>query len=125
MLDVPLLLENDAEASGDALRAHVKQELSAYKVPRHVFVYPDGALPFTDTGKIDKRRLQAELTELNQTFASVLEDTVAGGRALKAYEAERLEPRENPLHLRDPCLHVGGKFILARICGNPFAPRKF
>ena len=31
--------------------------------------------------------VQAELTELNQTFASVLEDTVAGGRALKAYEA--------------------------------------
>jgi acyl-CoA synthetase (AMP-forming)/AMP-acid ligase II len=63
VVEAAVVLENDAEASGDALRAQMKQELSAYKVPRHVFVYPDGALPFTDTGKIDKRKLSALLQE--------------------------------------------------------------
>ena len=41
--------------------ARVKQELSAYKVPRHIVIYGAGALPFTDTGKIDKRRLAEDL----------------------------------------------------------------
>jgi acyl-CoA synthetase (AMP-forming)/AMP-acid ligase II len=47
----------------DALRARVKGDLSAYKVPRHVWVFEDGTLPFTDSGKIDKRRLTALLEE--------------------------------------------------------------
>jgi len=54
-------LEIGQDVSGDALRARVKQELSAYKVPRHIVIYGAGALPFTDTGKIDKRRLAEDL----------------------------------------------------------------
>jgi acyl-CoA synthetase (AMP-forming)/AMP-acid ligase II len=41
----------------------VKGELSAYKVPRHLFIDEDGVLPFTDTGKIDKRRLEQLLAK--------------------------------------------------------------
>ena len=49
--------------TGDALRARVKQELSAYKVPRHIVIYDTDTLPFTDTGKIDKRKLAEELAD--------------------------------------------------------------
>ncbi len=46
----------------DQLRAFLRGELSAYKVPRHFFVRPHDELPFTDSGKIDKRRLSEQLT---------------------------------------------------------------
>jgi acyl-CoA synthetase (AMP-forming)/AMP-acid ligase II len=39
--------------------AAVAKDLSAYKVPREILLYDRSALPFTDTGKIDKRSLQA------------------------------------------------------------------
>jgi len=55
-------LEIGEAMTGDALRARVKQELSAYKVPRHIVIYDTDTLPFTDTGKIDKRKLAEELT---------------------------------------------------------------
>ena len=38
-----------------------KRELAAYKVPRLRLLRGAGQLPFTDTGKIDKRRLRALL----------------------------------------------------------------
>ena len=60
-VEAAVVLEVGAEITGEALRARVKDELSAYKVPRHIIVYPTGKLPFTDTGKIDKRRLIEEL----------------------------------------------------------------
>lgn len=62
-VETAVVLEIGAEIEPEALRARVKQALSAYKVPRHVFVYASGTLPFTDSGKIDKRRLAAELAE--------------------------------------------------------------
>lgn len=46
------------------LRARVKAQLAAYKVPRHVLVAELGALPFTDSGKIEKRKLRAMLEGL-------------------------------------------------------------
>ncbi len=58
-----VLLEAGAQADPEELRGRVKGELSAYKVPRHLFVDEDGALPFTDTGKIDKRRLEQLLAK--------------------------------------------------------------
>ncbi len=58
-----VVLKPGAEANGPELRSRVKTELSAYKVPRHVFVLPNAALPFTDTGKLDKRRLGVLLAE--------------------------------------------------------------
>jgi acyl-CoA synthetase (AMP-forming)/AMP-acid ligase II len=58
-----VILKAGREASADSLRERLRQELSAYKVPRHLFFYADGELPFTDSGKIDKRRLVALLSE--------------------------------------------------------------
>lgn len=58
-----VVLEKGASADADELRARVKGELSAYKVPRHLFIDEDGALPFTDSGKIDKRRLGQMLAD--------------------------------------------------------------
>jgi len=44
--------------SADELRQGLRAELSAYKVPRHFFFCGDDELPFTDSGKIDKRKLK-------------------------------------------------------------------
>lgn len=41
----------------DAVRARLRDELSAYKVPRHLFVLPHHEVPLTDSGKIHKKRL--------------------------------------------------------------------
>ena len=58
-VEAAVVLEPRAVLDGDALPARVRGDLSAYKVPRHVFVHASGTLPFTDTGKIDKRKLAA------------------------------------------------------------------
>ena len=58
-----VVLEPGADVDAESLRLRVKSEISAYKVPRHLFVDAEGALPFTDSGKIDKRRLAALLAE--------------------------------------------------------------
>jgi acyl-coenzyme A synthetase/AMP-(fatty) acid ligase len=52
-----------ASPDAEQLRARLKQELSAYKVPKHLFFFRRDELPFTDSGKIDRRRLTAMLTE--------------------------------------------------------------
>jgi acyl-CoA synthetase (AMP-forming)/AMP-acid ligase II len=57
-----VVLEQGASLDPDALRARLRKEISAYKVPRHVFFESQAELPFTDTGKIDKRRLAEILT---------------------------------------------------------------
>jgi len=44
-------------------RARLREALSAYKVPRRWFFRAAADLPFTDSGKIDKRRLAALLAE--------------------------------------------------------------
>jgi acyl-CoA synthetase (AMP-forming)/AMP-acid ligase II len=62
-VEAAVVLEAGESVTGEALRARLKEELSAYKVPRHIVVYSSGTLPFTDTGKIDKRRLAEELKE--------------------------------------------------------------
>jgi acyl-CoA synthetase (AMP-forming)/AMP-acid ligase II len=45
------------------LRERLRKDLAAYKVPRHVVFAAKSELPFTDTGKIDKRRLAALVAE--------------------------------------------------------------
>ena len=45
---------------GDELRARLKDDLSAYKVPQHLWVCAKSDLPFLDSGKIKKQEL-AEL----------------------------------------------------------------
>ncbi len=57
-----IVLKQGKEASANDLHAAMRAELSAYKVPRHFFFYRDADLPFTDSGKIDKRRLTQMLT---------------------------------------------------------------
>jgi acyl-CoA synthetase (AMP-forming)/AMP-acid ligase II len=58
-----VVLERDAVATPEALRARLRGDLSAYKVPRHLFVDTLADLPFTDSGKLDKRRLSKLLEE--------------------------------------------------------------
>lgn len=58
-----VLLEPGARADPDELQARCKGAIAAYKVPRHLFIDEDGDLPFTDSGKIDKRRLEQLLAD--------------------------------------------------------------
>ncbi len=58
-----VVLKAGQRAEAGALCARLRAELSAYKVPRHLFFYADAELPFTDSGKIDKRRLGQLLAE--------------------------------------------------------------
>ena len=58
-----VVLEPGSGADATEIRARVKAELSAYKVPRYLLALSDEELPFTDTGKIDKRRLSTLLAE--------------------------------------------------------------
>ena len=54
-----VVLQSGEETTAEDLRASLKAELSAYKVPRSFHFYSHEALPFTDSGKIDKRALAA------------------------------------------------------------------
>jgi acyl-CoA synthetase (AMP-forming)/AMP-acid ligase II len=56
-----VLAENE-RLDAEELRARLRRELAAYKVPRHLHFAAPGTLPFTDSGKIDKRRLRALLS---------------------------------------------------------------
>jgi len=58
-----LVLRPEADFDEAACRQRLRASLSAYKVPRHFFVVEKAELPFTDSGKIDKRRLAAWLEE--------------------------------------------------------------
>ena len=54
-----VVLEADDDTSVPLLKKAIKAQLAAYKVPKHLYVYADNSrLPFTDSGKIDKRRLE-------------------------------------------------------------------
>ncbi len=56
-----LVLREGAALAPGALRERLKSELAAYKLPRHVFLMTARELPMTDSGKLDRRRLRAEL----------------------------------------------------------------
>ena len=58
-----IVLQAGRSATADAIRSRLRAELSAYKVPRHLFLYRSEDLPFTDSGKIDKHRLAQLLAE--------------------------------------------------------------
>jgi acyl-CoA synthetase (AMP-forming)/AMP-acid ligase II len=58
-----VVLKHGAELPAEELRNGLRAELAAYKVPRHFFFFSDAELPFTDSGKIDKRRLAEQLTQ--------------------------------------------------------------
>jgi len=52
-----LVAEPGHEIDPAAVRARLKQELSAFKVPRHMFVLPHREMPLTDSGKVHKKKL--------------------------------------------------------------------
>ncbi len=52
-----IALKPDAEAAPEELRAHVKEQVAAYKYPRHVWIVDE--LPKGPTGKILKREIEA------------------------------------------------------------------
>ena len=58
-----VVLEPGAMLAADEVRARAKAQLAAYKVPRHVLVAAHDALPFTDSGKLDRRKLRKLLEE--------------------------------------------------------------
>jgi acyl-CoA synthetase (AMP-forming)/AMP-acid ligase II len=58
-----VVLEPGAVVTAEEIKARTKAQLAAYKVPRHVLIAAQDSLPFTDSGKIDKRRLRALLEE--------------------------------------------------------------
>jgi len=49
------------EVDVDDLRIRLKADLSAYKIPKAIYVYEKADLPFTTTGKLKKRDLAAQL----------------------------------------------------------------
>jgi len=57
-----VVLEPGATIGADDVRGRLRDVLSAYKIPRHVYFHTAAELPFTDTGKIDKRSLGDMLT---------------------------------------------------------------
>jgi acyl-CoA synthetase (AMP-forming)/AMP-acid ligase II len=52
-----LVLKPGAVLDPETCRERLRKDLSAYKLPRHVFCVAKEELPFTDSGKIDKRKL--------------------------------------------------------------------
>ncbi len=58
-----VVLGADVEMKPDELRQRLREELSAYKVPRHVFFVTRDELPFTDSGKVQKGELTRLLAE--------------------------------------------------------------
>jgi acyl-CoA synthetase (AMP-forming)/AMP-acid ligase II len=58
-----VVLNSASSATPDELRAFCRESLASYKVPRHVFVIDEAAVPRTGTGKIEKNALKREAAE--------------------------------------------------------------
>ena len=58
-----VVLEAGQELQPEELRQRAKQELSAFKVPKHIFFSQKSELPETATGKVRKDVLRDQLTE--------------------------------------------------------------
>jgi acyl-CoA synthetase (AMP-forming)/AMP-acid ligase II len=58
-----VVLREGAQLDRDTLHARLKQELSAYKLPRHTFFVTSAEIPMTDSGKLDRRRLRDALAK--------------------------------------------------------------
>jgi acyl-CoA synthetase (AMP-forming)/AMP-acid ligase II len=59
-----VVMQGGEQSSAEEMRAKAKAELSAYKVPKEFYFYHHDDLPFTDSGKIDKRALLAMIEAL-------------------------------------------------------------
>ena len=58
-----IVLDSGHGLDADECRARLREQISSYKVPRHCFFSAKQDLPFTDSGKIDKRKLAALLAD--------------------------------------------------------------
>jgi acyl-CoA synthetase (AMP-forming)/AMP-acid ligase II len=58
-----VVLKRDAQLDADTARTRLREQLSSYKVPREWWFAAKEELPFTDSGKIDKKRLTALFVE--------------------------------------------------------------
>jgi acyl-CoA synthetase (AMP-forming)/AMP-acid ligase II len=56
-------LHEGVDATPEELRERLRDELSSYKLPRHVLLFEARSLPLLDSGKIDKRSLQVAVSE--------------------------------------------------------------
>jgi acyl-CoA synthetase (AMP-forming)/AMP-acid ligase II len=54
----------ESELDTDDLRSQLRNCLSAYKVPKFIWITSKDALPFTATGKVKKADLATALSEL-------------------------------------------------------------
>lgn len=63
---VAVVLREGASLEAATLVARLKGELSAYKLPRHVFFVTSADVPMTDSGKLDRRRLRDALAKRTQ-----------------------------------------------------------
>jgi len=59
-----VLLKQGVELDGEQLLAALRDELSAYKLPRQIFFLGENELPMTDSGKIKKSALAGQLQDL-------------------------------------------------------------
>jgi acyl-CoA synthetase (AMP-forming)/AMP-acid ligase II len=64
-----VVLRDGAKLDAETLRARLKDELSAYKLPRHVFFVTSSEIPMTDSGKLDRRKLRDALRKRVETEA--------------------------------------------------------
>ncbi|MBX7453971.1 acyl--CoA ligase [Mycolicibacterium sp. 3033] len=53
---------NQSTLDGELLRAQVRKKLSAYKVPKHIWIVAKDDLPFTASGKVRKPALAEDLS---------------------------------------------------------------
>jgi acyl-CoA synthetase (AMP-forming)/AMP-acid ligase II len=60
---VAVALREGASLDAATLLARLKDELSAYKLPRYVFFLTSAEIPMTDSGKLDRRKLRDALAK--------------------------------------------------------------
>jgi acyl-CoA synthetase (AMP-forming)/AMP-acid ligase II len=58
-----VVLRDGAALDAATLLARLKDDLSAYKLPRHVFFVSGAEVPLTDSGKLDRRKLRDALAQ--------------------------------------------------------------
>ncbi len=59
-----VVLNKNEQLASEVLRGRLREELSSYKIPKKIFFFEKENLPFTDSGKIDKRKLSQLLVDM-------------------------------------------------------------
>ena len=70
ILAATIILREGYEADDAILRAHCREQLAAYKVPRRFFFTSPDQLPLTTTGKVQKNRLPELFSGADETSAA-------------------------------------------------------